>query len=43
MKNESFRQIICQAVTTTLEDVEQRTFNMIGLIPIINKLPLPSK
>jgi cytochrome P450 len=43
MKNEHFRETIYQGVTTTLEDVEERTFNMIGIIPIINQLPFPSK
>jgi len=43
MKNEHLREIIHQGVTTTLEDVEERTFNMIGIIPLINRLPFPSK
>jgi cytochrome P450 len=43
MKNEHFREIIHQGVTTTLEDVEKRTYNMIGILPIISQLPLPSK
>ncbi|CAF0859585.1 unnamed protein product [Adineta steineri] len=43
MKNEHIREIIHEGVTTTLKDVEERTFNMIGIIPIINQLPLPSK
>jgi cytochrome P450 len=43
MKNENVRDIIYRNVTTTLIDVEKRTFNMIGIIPIINRLPLPSK
>ena len=37
------REIIYRAVTTTLEDVEERTSTMVGLIPIINRLPLASK
>jgi cytochrome P450 len=43
MNNEYLREIIYQGVTTTLEDVEERTFNMIGIIPLINRLPFPSK
>ncbi|CAF3508753.1 unnamed protein product [Adineta steineri] len=43
MKNENVREIIYRNVTTTLEDVQNRTLNMIGLIPIINRLPFPSK
>lgn len=43
MKNENFRNIIYQNVTTTLEDVEKRIHNMIAIIPFINRLPLPSK
>jgi cytochrome P450 len=43
MKNEHLRDIIHQGVTTTLEDVEERTFNMIGIIPIINRIPFPGK
>ncbi|CAF4342759.1 unnamed protein product, partial [Adineta steineri] len=43
MKNENVRDIIYRNVTTTLEDVQNRTLNMIGLIPIINRLPFPSK
>ncbi|CAF4192934.1 unnamed protein product, partial [Adineta steineri] len=43
MKNEHIREIIHEGVTTTLKDVEERTFNMIGIIPVINQLPLPSK
>lgn len=43
MKNENVRNIIYQNVTTTLQDVEKRIHNMIAIIPIINRLPLPSK
>jgi len=43
MKNEHLREIIYQSVTTTLEDVEERTFSLIGIIPIIRQLPLSSK
>jgi len=43
MKNENVREIIYRNVTTTLDDVEKRIFNMIGIIPIINRLPFPSK
>jgi hypothetical protein len=43
MKNEHLREIIHQGVATRLEDIEHRTYNMIGIIPIINQLPLPSK
>ncbi|CAF4263952.1 unnamed protein product [Rotaria sp. Silwood2] len=43
MKDEHIRETIYEGVTKTLEHVEERTFNMIGIIPIINKLPLPSK
>jgi cytochrome P450 len=43
MQNENVRDIIYRNVTTTLEDVQKRTFNMIGIIPIINRLPFPSK
>ncbi|CAF0941666.1 unnamed protein product [Rotaria sordida] len=43
MKDEHVREIIYQGLTKTLEDVEERTFNMIAIIPIINRLPLASK
>jgi len=43
MKNENVREVIYQNVTTTLKDVEKRIFNMIAIIPIINRLPFPSK
>jgi len=43
MKNENVREVIYRNVTTTLEDVEKRLFNMIAIIPIINRLPFPSK
>ncbi|CAF1581794.1 unnamed protein product [Adineta ricciae] len=37
------RKIIYDNVTTTLADVEKRIHNMIAIIPIVNRLPLPSK
>lgn len=37
------RQTICQNVIKTMHDLEQRVFNLIGLIPIINQLPLASR
>ncbi|CAF3016136.1 unnamed protein product [Rotaria sp. Silwood2] len=43
MKDEHARETIYQGLTKTLEDVEERTFNMIAIIPIINRLPLASK
>jgi cytochrome P450 len=43
MKKENVREIIYRNVTASLEDIEKRTFNMLALIPIINRLPLPSK
>jgi cytochrome P450 len=43
MKNENVRETIYRNVTTTLKDVEQRIFNMLAIIPIINCLPFPSK
>jgi hypothetical protein len=43
MKHENVRDVICRNVTTTLQDVERRLFNMITIIPIINQLPFPSK
>ena len=42
-KNENIRDIIYRSVTTTLGDIEKRIINMIALIPIINRLPFPSK
>jgi hypothetical protein len=43
MKNENVREIIYRNVITTLEDIEKRIYNMLAIIPIINRLPLPSK
>ncbi|CAF3108881.1 unnamed protein product [Rotaria sp. Silwood2] len=43
MKDEHIRETIYQGFTKSLEDIEERTFNMIGVIPIINRLPLASK
>jgi len=43
MKNDDVREVIYQNVTTTLKDVEKRIFSMVGIIPIINRLPFPSK
>jgi len=43
MNNEYLREIIYQGVTTMLKDVEERTFNMIGIIPIINRIPFAGK
>jgi cytochrome P450 len=43
MKNENVRETIYRNVTTTLNDVEKRIFNMIAITPIINALPFPSK
>jgi hypothetical protein len=41
--DEHDKEIIHQDVTANLEDLEERTFNMIGIIPIINQLPFSSK
>ncbi|CAF3277743.1 unnamed protein product [Rotaria socialis] len=43
MKDQHVREIISRAVTKTFADVEERTFNLIGIIPIVNRLPLSSK
>jgi cytochrome P450 len=43
MRNEQVHEIMYQSVRVTLNEVEKRTFNMLGIIPIINQLPLPSK
>ena len=40
MKDEHARETIHRGVTTTLDDVEKRTFNLIGIIPLVNQLPL---
>jgi cytochrome P450 len=42
-KDENVREVIYRNVTTTLEDVLKRILNMIAIIPIINRLPFPSK
>jgi len=41
--DENVRKVIYENVTTTLADMEKRIFNMIAIIPSINRLPLPSK
>ncbi|UJR29908.1 hypothetical protein I4U23_017456 [Adineta vaga] len=43
MSNDNAREVIYRNVTTTLSDVEKRIHNMIAIIPIVNRLPLPSK
>ncbi|CAF1118279.1 unnamed protein product [Rotaria sordida] len=43
MKDEHIRETIYQGITKIFEDIGERTYNMIGIIPIINQLPLPSK
>jgi cytochrome P450 len=43
MKNDDVREVIYRNVTTTLKDVEKRIFSMVAIIPIINRLPFPSK
>lgn len=43
MGNDHARKVIYGNVTTTLADVEKRIYNMIAIIPIVNRLPLPSK
>lgn len=43
MTDETVRNLIYNNVTTTLEDVEKRILNMIALVPLLNRLPLPSK
>ena len=43
MKNSRARETIHRGLTTTLEDIEERTFSLIGIIPVINQLPLASK
>ena len=40
MRDEQARETIHRGVTTTLDDVEKRTFNLIGIIPLVNQLPL---
>ena len=42
-KNDDVREIIYENVTTTLKDVEKRIHNMIAIIPLLNRLPLPSR
>ncbi|CAF3514244.1 unnamed protein product [Rotaria sp. Silwood1] len=43
MKDEHLRETIYQGFTKSLKDIEERTFNLIGVIPIINRLPFASK
>ena len=43
MKNDEFREMIYQNVTTTLKDVEKRIHNMIALTPLLNRFPFASK
>ena len=43
MRDEHARETIHRSVTTSLDDVEKRTFNLIGIIPFVNQLPLASE
>ena len=43
MKNGNVREIVYYNVTETLTDIEKRILNMIAIIPMVNRLPIPSK
>ncbi|CAF0850814.1 unnamed protein product [Didymodactylos carnosus] len=43
ISDETIHETIYRGATETLELVEKRTFNMIGIIPIINRLPFAGK
>jgi cytochrome P450 len=43
IEGQHVHETIGQNITITMQALGKRTLNMIGLIPLINKLPLPSK
>ncbi|CAF2755061.1 unnamed protein product [Rotaria sp. Silwood2] len=43
ISDENIHETIYRTITESLELMEKRLFNMIAIIPIINRLPLPSK
>ncbi|CAF1366303.1 unnamed protein product, partial [Didymodactylos carnosus] len=43
INNHYVHDIVYKSVTITLNEVENRAFNMLGVIPILKDLPLPSK
>ncbi len=43
IQDQHVHEIIFQSITIAVKEMEKRTFNMIAVIPLANRLPLPSK
>lgn len=41
--DEDVHETIYRSVTVTLKEMEKRLFNMIAVLPVVNRLPCPSK
>jgi cytochrome P450 len=43
IKDQHTYETICQSLTVALKEIEKRVFNMLAIIPILNRLPLRGK